>query len=88
MLAELRQERERIEEAIRTLERLAAGWGHAVVAPPSLDDCGHEAWSAAGEQEQTEESGGVITSEQTCCRQVPERKSDLNSFYTLTSEKS
>jgi hypothetical protein len=55
---------------------------------PSLDDCGQEAWSAAGEQEQTEESGRVITSEQTCCRQVPQRASDLNSFYTLTSEKS
>jgi hypothetical protein len=35
MLAELRQEREQIEEAIMTLERLAAGHGRRRGRPPA-----------------------------------------------------
>ena len=35
MLAELRQEREQVEEAITTLERLAAGRGRRQGRPPA-----------------------------------------------------
>ena len=51
MLAELRQEREAIEEAIITLERLARGQGKRRGRPP--------AWMAAlkSKQEEEEESG-------------------------------
>lgn len=39
MLAELRQEREAIEEAIITLERLARGQGKRRGRPPAWDGC-------------------------------------------------
>jgi hypothetical protein len=48
MLTELRQEREQIEEAIMTLERLARGRGRRRGRPPAVD-AGHQtAGSSAG----------------------------------------
>jgi len=51
ILGELRQEREQIEEAIISLERLAGGAdGVAAGRPPGCR--WQETWPAAGEQEQ------------------------------------
>jgi len=49
ILAELREEREQIEEAILTLERLVAGRGRRRGRPPAWLTKGQEAWSVAGE---------------------------------------
>jgi hypothetical protein len=50
ILADLRREREAIEEAIITLERLARGQGKRRGRPP--------AWMAALKRKQAEEGGG------------------------------
>ena len=52
MLAELRIERQNLEQAIITLERLIAGRGRRRVgSPSSLDDSGETSRKAAREQE-------------------------------------
>lgn len=59
MLAELRLEREQIEEAILTLERLARGRGRRRGRPPSWLKEATAVASAAG----IDEDGGTHTSE-------------------------
>jgi hypothetical protein len=57
MLAELRNERDQLAEAILTLQRLAAPCsrtGQTQRSPTSLDDSAEATRQAAGEQEQTE----------------------------------
>ena len=51
MLADLRQEREQIEEAIVTLERLARGRGKRRGRPPAWMSAIETAGPSAGEQE-------------------------------------
>jgi len=51
MVAELRQEREKIEEAIITLERLSRGRGRRRGRPPAWMTATKEAWPSAGQQE-------------------------------------
>ena len=51
MLADLRQEREQIEEAILTLERLAQGRDQAPRPSSSLDGGDQAAGPSAGQQE-------------------------------------
>ena len=55
MLAELRAERENLEQAIVTLERLAScGTREAPGTPAGLDDGGETARQTTGKQEQAE----------------------------------
>jgi len=54
MLAELRLEREQIEEAILTLERLARGRGRRRGRPPAWLKDAAAAETAEGEHEQTD----------------------------------
>ena len=51
MLADLRQEREAIEEAILTLERLARGRGKRRGRPPGLACRGKKAGTSGRQQE-------------------------------------
>lgn len=54
MLSELRAERQAVEEAIITLERLSLGRGRRRGRPPAWMVPSEEAWASARQQEQAE----------------------------------